>query len=73
MLRGTVDTLLPLNEAHHYDVYVSTTDVKGKPSESKLTEIEPVGYADPGGLPILPWIGRIVAWVRGVFGRGRGS
>jgi hypothetical protein len=70
-LKGTIAEPLGLNEAQHYDVYVSTTDAEGKPSESKYTEIDPAGETQPGGgIPILPWIGRVVAWIRRVFGRG---
>jgi hypothetical protein len=64
-LLGTIATRLRLSEAQHYDVYVSTTDADGKPSESKLTEIDPAGQVQRGGIRILQWIGRRVAWLRG--------
>jgi hypothetical protein len=69
VLSGTVATRLSLSEAQHYDVYVSTTDADGKPSESKLVEIEPAGKRGLAGIPVLPFIGRMVAAVRGAFRR----
>jgi hypothetical protein len=53
---------------------VSTTDANGKPSESKLTELEPAGLLRRGSLPVLPFIGRIVAsFHRALAHRGRHS
>jgi hypothetical protein len=70
-VRGTIDTRLALSDGQHYDIYISTTDVDGRPSESKLTMLEPVGERQPASIPILPAIGRFVAFVRGVLARRR--
>jgi hypothetical protein len=73
-LRGSVETRVTLSEKQHYDIYVSTTDANGKPSESKLTELEPAGLLRRGSLPVLPFIGRIVAsFHRALPRRGRHS
>jgi hypothetical protein len=66
-VRGNVETRLPLSSTNHYDIYVSTTDVGGKPSESKLTMLEPAGKRRPTAQSILPNIGRFVAWFRRRF------
>ena len=70
-VRGTIDTRLALSDGQHYDIYISTTDVDGRPSESKLTMLEPVGERQRASIPILPAIGRFVAFVRGVLARRR--
>ena len=42
--RGTLATDVPLDPAKHYDVYASTTSGDPPiPSESVLTELDPVG------------------------------
>ena len=44
--RGTLATEVPLDPAKHYDVYASTTSGDPPiPSESVLTEFDPVGRA----------------------------
>jgi hypothetical protein len=72
-LRGTTETRLALSDKQHYDIYVSTTDASGKPSESKLTMLQPVGEKQPGGVPLLPLVGRVVASLRRAFARGSGT
>jgi len=64
VMRGSVETRLRLSDAQHYDIYVSTTDAEGKPSESKLTMLGPPGKKDGGTFSILPPLGRGVAWLR---------
>jgi len=61
--RGTIETRVALSDAKHYDIYVSTTDIHGKPSESKLTLLAPTNEQS-SRLSILPLIGRIVAALR---------
>src|SRR5215208_2942170 len=66
---GTVATRLLLNDAQHYDVYVSVTDASGRPSASTLTMLDPVGERHGGRLVVLPRLGYVVAGVRARFGR----
>jgi hypothetical protein len=77
-LRGSVDTRLTLSETQEYDVYVSTQDASGKPSESKLTMLYPAGSKGhglpPGVHQTLKVAGHAVAWIRGIVERrGRNS
>jgi hypothetical protein len=67
-LAGTIATTVELKTAQHYDVYVSAVDAKGKPTDSALTLIRPVGTREPGQLPFLPWLGRVVRAIRRLFG-----
>jgi hypothetical protein len=66
--KGTLTTRIPTDPAKHYDVYTSTTAGDPPvPSESTLTELDPVGSHK--GPPLLQSIaqglGRAVAWLRG--------
>jgi hypothetical protein len=66
--RGTLATRIPLDPAKHYDVYASTTAGSPPiPSESVLTEINPVGDRDglPLGEQVLQRASLAFAWVRG--------
>jgi hypothetical protein len=66
--RGTLATRIPLDPAKHYDVYVSTTAGDPPiPSESDLTQINPVGEKQGLGLgsEILRRGGMLVARLRG--------
>ncbi len=67
-MSGTLNTRIPTDPTKHYDVYTSTTaGDPPKPSESTLTELDPVGGMH--GVPFLQSIaqslGRAVAWLRG--------
>jgi hypothetical protein len=65
--RGTLATEVPLDPAKHYDVYASTTSGDPPiPSESVLTELDPVGRV--ASVPVVERLvqvlGRFVARVR---------
>ena len=68
-LSGTIATTVELQPTQHYDVYVSAVDAEGKPTESALTLIGPVGAEEPEPVPVLPWLGRVVHGIRRFFGR----
>jgi len=68
-LAGTIATTVELKPTQHYDVYVSAVDAEGKPTESALTLIRPVGAEEPEPVPVLPWLGRVVDAIRRFFGR----
>jgi hypothetical protein len=68
-LSGTIATTVELKPTQHYDVYVSAVDGAGKPTESALTLIRPVGAEEPEPVPVLPWLGRVVDAIRRFFGR----
>jgi hypothetical protein len=61
-LRGTIETDVEMRESQHYDVYVSTTDADGRPSESRLVLIDPVPS----------WWQRVLPKLRGLALRTRG-
>jgi hypothetical protein len=66
--RGSLTTRIPLDPTKHYDVYASTTSgTPPIPSESVLTEINPVGEKRGGALgeQVLQRTSRLIAWVRG--------
>jgi hypothetical protein len=70
--RGTLATEVPLDPAKHYDIYASTTSGDPPiPSESVLTELDPVGRAAklPFAEQALGSFGRLVARIRGHLGR----
>jgi hypothetical protein len=65
---GTLNTRIPTDPAKHYDIYTSTTAGDPPvPSESTLTELDPVGkvMSTPFLQGIAQGFGRVVAWVRG--------
>ena len=65
---GTLNTRIPTDPAKHYDVYTSTTAGDPPvPSESTLTELDPVGaHRGPPFLQsVALQLGRAVAWLRG--------
>ena len=66
-LAGTIATTVELKPAQRYDVYVSTVDAGGKPTDSALTLIRPIGTREPGQLPVLPWLGGVVRTIRRMF------
>jgi hypothetical protein len=68
-LSGTIATTVELKPTQHYDVYVSAVDADGKPTESALTLIRPVGAEEPEPVPVLPFLGRVVNAIRRFFGR----
>jgi hypothetical protein len=68
-LSGTIATTVELKPTQHYDVYVSAVDAAGKPTESALTLIRPVGAEEPEPVPVLPWFGRAVDAIRRFFRR----
>lgn len=69
-LRGTLETRVDAHPAKHYDVYVSTTDSAGRPSESRLTVLDPVAQQrQRSWQSVLPRVGRLVAWARERFSR----
>jgi hypothetical protein len=68
-LSGTIATTVQLKPTQHYDVYVSAVDADGKPTESALTLIRPVGAEEPEPVPVLPFLGRVVNAIRRFFGR----
>ncbi|HXV96076.1 MAG TPA: hypothetical protein VD695_05975 [Gaiellaceae bacterium] len=69
-LRGTVETRIELNEPQRYDVYVSITDNKGRPSESSLVLIPAGGrIRRPLYERVGPPIGRAVGGFLGRFRR----
>jgi hypothetical protein len=73
--RGSLTTRIPLDATKHYDVYASTTTgTPPIPSESVLTEINPVGEKRGGafGEQVLRRTSRLVAWVRGHMPRRSG-
>jgi hypothetical protein len=66
--RGTIKTDVPLNAAHHYDVYVST--VAGdppQPSASQFIEIDPdlAEKDEPFGQEVVKAVGKLFAKIRG--------
>jgi len=65
-LRGTIETLIELHEKQHYDIYVSTTDANGRPSESRLIPIDPVYKQKPWEKALRP-IARLAHRVRERF------
>jgi hypothetical protein len=70
--RGTLATEVPLDPAKHYDIYASTTSGDPPiPSESVLTELDPVGKVArvPFAEQALGVFGRLVARIRGQLGR----
>jgi hypothetical protein len=72
--RGSLTTRIPLDPTKHYDVYASTTSgTPPIPSESVLTEINPIGEKRGGALgeQVLQRTSRLVAWVRGHMPRRR--
>ena len=73
-LQGMIETRLALSDKQHYDIYMSTTDARGKPSESKLTMLRPVGVKQQlGAVPVMPLVGRVVALLRRAFPPRRGT
>jgi len=66
---GRLNTRIPTDPSKHYDVYTSTTAGDPPvPSESTLTELEPLGAGGSGtSLPqkVALAFARFVAWVRG--------
>jgi hypothetical protein len=72
-VRGRLATRIPVSPDKHYDVYTSTTTGDPPvPSESRLTELEPVGAGRPRAafaLGLLRDLGRGVAWLRGQLRR----
>jgi len=64
---GTIATSVELKPAQRYDVYVSAVDAAGRPTESALTLIRPVGAKEPKPVPVLPWLGRVVDAIRRLF------
>ena len=65
---GTLNTRIPTDPTKHYDVYTSTTAGDPPvPSESTLTELEPLGkvMSTPFLQGIAQGFGRAVAWLRG--------
>jgi hypothetical protein len=64
---GTIDTSVELKPSQRYDVYVSAVDAEGRPTESALTLIRPVGAKEPEPVPVLPWLGRVVYAIRRLF------
>jgi hypothetical protein len=68
-LRGTIETRVVLDPAHRYDVYVSTTDIAGAPSESRLLLLQPADGTDREGpaARALHVIARLVAAIRRRF------
>ncbi|HEX2105428.1 MAG TPA: hypothetical protein VHF51_17375 [Solirubrobacteraceae bacterium] len=72
-VRGTLSTRIPVDPAKHYDIYTSTTSGDPPvPSESRLTELDPVGARRPRAalaLGLLRDLGRGVAWLRGQLRR----
>jgi hypothetical protein len=72
--RGSLTTRIPLDPTKHYDVYASTTSgTPPIPSESVLTEINPIGEKRGGALgeQVLQRTSRLIAWVRGHMPRRR--
>jgi hypothetical protein len=67
-LAGTIATTVELKSRQNYDVYVSAVDAGGKPTDSELTLIRPMGTREPGQLPFVPWFGRVVHAIRRLFG-----
>ena len=70
--RGTLATEVPLDPAKHYDIYASTTAGDPPiPSESVLTELDPVGKVArvPLAEQALGTFGRMVARIRGQLRR----
>jgi hypothetical protein len=75
-ISGTLKTRIPTDPKLHYDVYTSTTaGDPAVPSESTLTELDPVGSGPPKpplGQRIALAFSRVLAWVRGHLpGRSR--
>ncbi len=68
-LRGSIETRIELNDAQRYDVYVSITDAQGRPSESSLVLIDPVGVESRNLFErIVPPIGRAIGAILGRVG-----
>ncbi len=66
---GRIATTVELKPTQHYDVYVSAVGPDGRPTESALTLIRPVGIAEPEPVWGLTWLGRAVSAIRRLFGR----
>ena len=65
---GTLTTRIPTDPEKHYDVYTSTTaGDPPEPSESTLTELDPVGSirGTPFFQSVAQGLGRVFAWLRG--------
>jgi hypothetical protein len=67
---GTIATAVDLRPTQNYDVYVSAVGRDGRPTESALTLIRPVGTEEPGPVWPLTSVGRIVSAVRRLLGHG---
>ena len=66
--KGSLTTRIPTDPAKHYDIYTSTTAGDPPvPSESTLTELEPLGkvMGTPFVQSVAQGLGRAVAWLRG--------
>ncbi|MEO8689693.1 MAG: hypothetical protein ABI611_15965 [Solirubrobacteraceae bacterium] len=73
---GSLKTRIPTDPRKHYDVYTSTTaGDPAVPSESTLTELDPVGSGPPKpplGQRVALGLSKLFAWVRGHLpGRSR--
>jgi hypothetical protein len=65
---GVLETRIPTDPKKHYDVYTSTTSGDPPiPSDSVLTELDPVGSGPktPFLAGVAQQIGHVFAWVRG--------
>jgi hypothetical protein len=67
-LSGTIATAVELKPTQTYDVYVSAVGADGRPTESQLTLIRPVGVEEPKPVWGLTWLGRLVSTIRRAVG-----
>ena len=65
VVRGTLETDIELLPDKAYDIYVSTVDVDGKPSESVLVPVEDPAQRTPWWKRPLFLFSSLVAWLRG--------
>ena len=66
--KGAIETEIELKPAQRYDIYVSAVDADGRPTESALTLLGPVGSERPEKSWALSAFARVVAWFRRRFG-----
>ena len=69
--QGDVETEIELKPDQRYDIYVSAVDGDGKPTESDLTLLGPVGGEEPASGSVLAALARSIAWLRQRLGFSR--
>jgi len=73
VIRGSIETRLELDPAKSYDIYVSSTDPEGRPSQAKLQLIGAVSPPPPLPQRLLLRVAGVVVAIRRAFGSSRGE